>query len=68
MKKLAPCASAHRVGSIEKTLEGGSLDVMGNLHFKLDSGITQVWAMEFNMRGSALKFLQSPQPYGPEGC
>jgi hypothetical protein len=34
VKKLEDCASAHRAGRFEKTLEGGSLDVMGNLRFQ----------------------------------
>ncbi len=34
VKKLVHCASAHRVGGLVQALEGGSLDVMGNLRFQ----------------------------------
>ena len=42
MKKLAACASAHMVGRLVEALERGALNVMGNLRFQLDSGMTQV--------------------------
>jgi hypothetical protein len=34
VKKLAQCGSANRVGRPVQALEGGSLDVMGNLRFQ----------------------------------
>ena len=34
VKKLEDCASAHRVGRLVQALEGGSIDVMGNLRFR----------------------------------
>jgi len=34
VKKLAHCASVHRVGGLAQALEGGSLDVMGHLRFQ----------------------------------
>ncbi len=34
VKKLVHCASAHKVGGLVQALEGGSLDVMGNLRFQ----------------------------------
>ncbi len=34
VKKLADCSPAHRVGSLVQALEGGSLDIMGNLRFR----------------------------------
>jgi hypothetical protein len=33
VKKLEDCATAHRVGRLVQALEGGLLDVMGNLRF-----------------------------------
>ncbi|MDP2970122.1 MAG: hypothetical protein Q8P64_13080 [Deltaproteobacteria bacterium] len=34
VKKLEDCGSAHRVGRLVQALEGGLLDVMGNLRFR----------------------------------
>jgi hypothetical protein len=34
VKKLAHCALVQRVGGLAQALEGGSLDVMGNLRFQ----------------------------------
>jgi hypothetical protein len=34
VKKLVHCASAYRIGGLVQALEGGSLNIMGNLRFQ----------------------------------
>jgi hypothetical protein len=65
-EKLVVCASVRRHGRLVETLGRGLSNVMDMMRLWYSSVVADDYSRQFDLRGSALKFLHSTHACGPE--